>query len=57
MEDWVVELQGGRPEAAWDRFLERYRRLIFAVRSPVRSVPERAARDPPGGIRGAPQSV
>src|SRR2546430_9594029 len=30
MEDWVVELQGGRPDAAWDRFLERYRRLIFA---------------------------
>src|SRR5438105_9159639 len=31
MEDWVVELQGGRPDAAWDRFLERYRRLIFAA--------------------------
>src|SRR3989440_11685299 len=31
MEDWVVELQGGRPDAAWDRFLERYRRLVFAA--------------------------
>ncbi|PYP15934.1 MAG: hypothetical protein DMD52_08860 [Gemmatimonadetes bacterium] len=31
MEDWVIELQGGRPEAAWDRLLERYRRLIFAA--------------------------
>jgi len=31
MEEWVVELQGGRPDAAWDRFLERYRRLIFAA--------------------------
>jgi len=27
----VAELQGGRPDAAWDRFLERYRRLIFAA--------------------------
>src|SRR5438874_9175391 len=31
MEDWVVELQGGRPDDAWDRFLERYRRLVFAA--------------------------
>lgn len=31
MDDWVAELQGGRPDAAWDRFLERYRRLIFAA--------------------------
>lgn len=31
MEDWVGELQGGRPDAAWDRFLTRYRRLIFAA--------------------------
>src|SRR6266545_3660744 len=31
MEDWAVELQQGRPEAAWDLFLDRYRRLIFAA--------------------------
>ena len=31
MEDWVVELQGARADTAWDRFLERYRRLIFAA--------------------------
>lgn len=31
MEDWVAELQRGRPEAAWDLFLTRYRRLIFAA--------------------------
>jgi len=30
-EAWVAELQGGRPEAAWDLFLDRYRRLIFAA--------------------------
>jgi RNA polymerase sigma factor (sigma-70 family) len=31
MEDWVAELLGDRPEAAWDRFLTRYRRLIFST--------------------------
>src|SRR6267378_2543754 len=31
MDDWVAELQGGRPEVAWDRFLDRYRRLIFSA--------------------------
>lgn len=31
MEDWAAELQYGRPEAAWDRFVGRYRRLIFAA--------------------------
>jgi RNA polymerase sigma factor (sigma-70 family) len=31
MEDWAAELQQGRPEAAWDLFLGRYRRLIFAA--------------------------
>lgn len=31
MEDWGAELQQGRPEAAWDLFLGRYRRLIFAA--------------------------
>ena len=30
MEDWAAELQQGRPEAAWDLFVGRYRRLIFA---------------------------
>jgi DNA-directed RNA polymerase specialized sigma24 family protein len=30
MEDWLAPLQQGRPEVAWERFLTRYRRLIFA---------------------------
>src|SRR2546422_603972 len=29
MEDWAAELQRGRPGAACDLFLGRYRRLIF----------------------------
>jgi RNA polymerase sigma factor (sigma-70 family) len=31
VEDWAAELQQGRPEAAWDLFVSRYRRLIFAA--------------------------
>ena len=31
MQDWVVELREGRPEVAWSRFLDGYRRLIFAA--------------------------
>lgn len=31
MDDWVAELQRGRSDAAWDLFLGRYRRLIFAA--------------------------
>ncbi len=31
MEAWVAELQQGRFDAAWDLFLDRYRRLIFAA--------------------------
>src|SRR5438046_4867119 len=31
MDDWVAELQAGKPESAWDRFLDRYRRVIFAA--------------------------
>jgi RNA polymerase sigma factor (sigma-70 family) len=31
VEDWVAELQKGRSDAAWDLFLDRYRRLIFAA--------------------------
>src|SRR5207245_5920774 len=31
MESWVAELDLGRHEAAWDVFLNRYRRLIFAA--------------------------
>jgi len=30
MEDWLLPLQQGQPDVAWDRFLSRYRRLIFA---------------------------
>src|SRR3989442_7788549 len=30
MEDWMAQLQQAGPEAAWDLFLDRYRRLIFA---------------------------
>jgi RNA polymerase sigma factor (sigma-70 family) len=31
MKDWTSELNDGRSEAAWDAFLDRYRRLIFAA--------------------------
>ena len=31
MDQWLDALRRGRSEAAWDRFLERYRRLIFAT--------------------------
>jgi len=31
VDDWVAELQRDRPDAAWDLFLDRYRRLIFAA--------------------------
>ncbi|MDQ4079787.1 MAG: sigma-70 family RNA polymerase sigma factor [Gemmatimonadota bacterium] len=31
MDAWVSELQRGSSDAAWDAFLERYRRLIFAA--------------------------
>lgn len=31
MEAWLSELERGRADAAWDLFLERYRRLIFAA--------------------------
>ena len=30
-EDWVAHLKEGRPDPAWDQFLARYRRLIFAA--------------------------
>jgi len=31
VDEWVAELQQGRLDAAWDLFLDRYRRLIFAA--------------------------
>jgi len=31
VEPWIASLEAGDPEAAWDRLLERYRRLIFAA--------------------------
>lgn len=31
MDPWIHELKAGRLEAAWDAFLERYRRLLFAT--------------------------
>src|SRR2546429_7000438 len=31
MEGWAAELESGKPDAAWDQFLDRYRRLIFAA--------------------------
>ena len=31
VEPWVVELQRGKSDAAWDLFLDRYRRLVFAA--------------------------
>jgi RNA polymerase sigma factor (sigma-70 family) len=31
VEDWVAELQRGGSDRAWDLFLDRYRRLVFAA--------------------------
>src|SRR6266704_3315457 len=31
MEGWAVDLASARPDAVWDLFLDRYRRLIFAA--------------------------
>ncbi len=31
MEGWAAELVSGRPDAAWDAFVDRYRRLMFAA--------------------------
>ena len=31
MEEWAAELQRGRSDAAWDLFVGRYRRLLFAA--------------------------
>jgi RNA polymerase sigma factor (sigma-70 family) len=31
MEEWMARLQQGEPDVAWDLFLARYRRLIFAA--------------------------
>ncbi len=31
MDRWITTLREGDPEAAWDLFVERYRRLIFAT--------------------------
>ena len=31
MESWIGPLEAGDPEAAWDLFIERYRRLIFGA--------------------------
>ncbi|HEX9165350.1 MAG TPA: sigma factor, partial [Gemmatimonadales bacterium] len=31
MDRWAAELLRGHPDAAWDSFLDRYRRLVFAT--------------------------
>ena len=31
MDDWMIELRRGDSDPAWDLFLGRYRRLIFAT--------------------------
>lgn len=31
MEEWLTRLENGDPEGAWDLFLARYRRLLFAT--------------------------
>jgi RNA polymerase sigma factor (sigma-70 family) len=31
VEQWIAPLEAGDPEAAWDLFIERYRRLIFGA--------------------------
>ena len=30
-ESWIAPLEAGDPDTAWDRFIERYRRLIFGA--------------------------
>src|SRR5437879_12822035 len=30
-EPWIAPLEAGDPEAAWDLFIERYRRLVFSA--------------------------
>jgi len=37
---WLSQLGGGKPEAAWDLFLARYRRLILATITRVVDVPD-----------------
>jgi RNA polymerase sigma factor (sigma-70 family) len=31
VEQWIAPLEAGDPEAAWDLFIERYRRLVFGA--------------------------
>src|SRR5262245_51273117 len=31
MEPWLAQLNAGRPDVAWDTFVERYRRLVIAT--------------------------
>src|SRR5438034_6365463 len=31
VEPWIAPLEAGDPEAAWDLFIERYRRLVFGA--------------------------
>ena len=31
VESWIAPLEAGDPDAAWDLFIERYRRLIFGA--------------------------
>jgi hypothetical protein len=51
MQDWAAELQQGRPEAAWDLFVSRYRRLIFATIRHYAQAPGLEPRRPEGRIR------
>ena len=40
MESWLTSLQSGEPIAAWDEFIGRYRRLIFAAIRHVTAEPD-----------------
>ena len=31
IDSWLIKLSQGHSDAAWDQFVERYRRLIFAM--------------------------
>lgn len=39
-ESWIAPLEAGDPEASWDLFIERYRRLIFGAIRHYTTVPD-----------------
>ena len=51
----MAKIQAGDPEAAWDLFIERYRRLIFAaIRFHAKDYDDASAREQGRLRRGQP---